>query len=39
MEMTVCYCSLYEKCWMGEYNAESPRPNEVESCSLEADSL
>lgn len=32
MDMQVCYCSLYEKCWKSEYNAESPRPSAVEAC-------
>ncbi|MBE1300216.1 MAG: hypothetical protein GJ680_09955 [Alteromonadaceae bacterium] len=33
MEMQVCYCSLYEKCWVSEYNPSTPKPRPVEHCN------
>lgn len=35
MDFEVCYCSLYERCWISRYNATSPRPKPVESCPTE----
>jgi hypothetical protein len=35
MDMQVCYCSLYEQCWVSQYNAKSPRPKVVTSCPTE----
>ena len=32
MDLEICYCSLYERCWKAKYNAESARPDRVESC-------
>ena len=32
MDLQVCYCSLYERCWVTAYNAESPRPVQIEAC-------
>ena len=32
MDLEVCYCSLYERCWMTQYNAPNPRPTQVKSC-------
>ena len=33
MDLEMCYCSLYERCWKTTYNAESARPDRVESCA------
>ncbi|WP_100658697.1 hypothetical protein [Alteromonas flava] len=32
MDLEVCYCSLYERCWVSDYNAATPRPREVAAC-------
>lgn len=29
MEMQICSCSLYEKCWVSEYNPSAPKPRPV----------
>ena len=34
MDFEVCYCSLYERCWVSRYNAEKPRPDRVEACPV-----
>ncbi len=33
MQLDICYCSLYEKCWIASYQGESARPPEVKQCS------
>lgn len=35
MDLQVCYCSLYERCWVSQYNAASARPKAVNSCPVE----
>lgn len=32
MDLELCYCSLYERCWVSKYNAEKPRPEAVKVC-------
>ncbi|MDM7861009.1 hypothetical protein QTP81_10405 [Alteromonas sp. ASW11-36] len=34
MKFDICYCSLYERCWVSTYNASHPRPGRVESCPI-----
>ena len=38
MEFDVCYCSLYERCWISRYNSKKARPDSVKSCSAAKDS-
>ncbi|XOV80565.1 MAG: hypothetical protein ACFHVJ_06345 [Aestuariibacter sp.] len=32
MDLKICYCSLYQRCWISSYQAQTPRPTEVASC-------
>jgi hypothetical protein len=32
MDMEICYCSLYERCWKSKFLAASARPKSVEMC-------
>lgn len=34
MDLELCYCSLYERCWVSKYNAEKPRPESVKACPV-----
>lgn len=34
MDLSLCYCSLYERCWVTEYQSSSPRPKAVKSCPV-----
>lgn len=32
MEMSICYCSLYERCWEARYDPSQVRPVSVKQC-------
>ena len=38
MKLDVCYCSLYERCWVSSYLAKTARPHRVDSCPVLSDS-
>lgn len=33
MEMQICYCSLYDKCWVSKYNSGTPKPQPIKQCN------
>lgn len=32
MKLDLCYCSLYQRCWVSSYQSDNPRPKSVKSC-------
>lgn len=34
MHLSMCYCSLYNRCWVANSSAKSPMPEEAEQCSV-----
>ena len=32
MDFNLCYCSIYERCWVSSFNAAQPRPVPVKQC-------
>jgi len=38
-DMTVCYCSVFDRCWMGDTRGVGRRPAPVETCEIPREDL